>query len=118
MTSELVTGMLRVVELCDREEGEIRLVTEIFPPFTDLFKQIWAADKAFALQCMQHYTSWLEGPPNRPTEDEVRSDIVHGMVGLQHASSPSVLSSSCLPVFLCRLADERMYGSVVCVRGM
>lgn len=72
MASELVTGMLRVVERCDQEEGEIRLVTELFPPFTDLFKQIWAADKAFALQCMQHYTSWLKGPPNRPTEDEVR----------------------------------------------
>lgn len=72
MTSELVTAMLRVVEGCDREEGEIRLATEIFPPFADLFKQIWVADKAFALQCMQHYTSWLEGPPNRPTEDEVR----------------------------------------------
>lgn len=75
MTSELVTAMLRVVEGCDREEGEIRLVTEIFPPFADLFKQIYAADKAFALQCMQHYTSWLEGPPNRPTEDEVRSPL-------------------------------------------
>ncbi|CAM9842203.1 unnamed protein product [Ectocarpus sp. 12 AP-2014] len=71
MTSELVTGMLRVVEECDREEGEIRLVAEIFPPFADLFKQILAADKAFALQCMQHYRSWLEGPPNRPTEDEM-----------------------------------------------
>lgn len=82
MTSELVTAMLRVVEGCDREEGEIRLVTEIFPPFADLFKQIFAADKAFALQCMQHYTSWLEGPPNRPTEDEVRR--VHGaLVRLQ-----------------------------------
>ena len=71
MTSELVTGMLRVVEGCDREEGEIRLVTELFPPFADLFKQIWGADKDFASQCMQHYTSWLQGPPNRPTEDEV-----------------------------------------------
>ncbi|CBJ30236.1 conserved unknown protein [Ectocarpus siliculosus] len=71
MTSELVTGMLLVVEECDREEGEIRLVAEIFPPFADLFKQILAADKAFALQCMQHYRSWLEGPPNRPTEDEM-----------------------------------------------
>lgn len=72
MTSELVTGMLRVVEGCDREEGEIRLVTELFPPFADLFKQIWGADKDFASQCMQHYISWLQGPPNRPTEDEVR----------------------------------------------
>ncbi|CAM9596415.1 unnamed protein product [Laminaria digitata] len=71
MTSELVTGMLRVVEGCDREEGEIRLVTELFPPFADLFKQIWGADKDFASQCMQHYMSWLQGPPNRPTEDEV-----------------------------------------------
>lgn len=81
MTSELVTGMLRVVERCDREEGEIRLVMEIFPPFTDLFKQIWAADKAFALQCMQHYTSWLEGPPNRPTEDEVRAVVLYVRYG-------------------------------------
>lgn len=71
MTSELVTGMLAVVEESDREEGEIRLVTELFPPFADLFKQIRAADKAFAVQCMQHYISWLQGPPNRPTEDEV-----------------------------------------------
>lgn len=90
MASELVTAMLRVVEDCDREEGEIRLVTEIFPPFADLFKQIYAADKAFALQCMHHYTSWLEGPPNRPTEDEVRSaqELFHA--GLVMFSTPAL----------------------------
>ncbi|CAM9425634.1 unnamed protein product [Sphacelaria rigidula] len=71
MTSELVTGMLKVVEASDREEGEIRLVAELFPPFADLFKQIRVADQHFAGQCMQHYTSWLQGPPNRPTEDEM-----------------------------------------------
>ncbi|CAM9555658.1 unnamed protein product [Choristocarpus tenellus] len=71
MTSELVTGMLRVVEEFDREEGEIHLVAELFPPFKDLFNQIRTADSEFARQCMQHYISWLEGPPNNPTEDEV-----------------------------------------------
>ncbi|CAM9183622.1 unnamed protein product [Discosporangium mesarthrocarpum] len=73
MTSELVTGMLRVVEEFEREEGEVHLVAELFPPFLDLFKQIKSADEEFARQCMQHYISWLEGPPNNPTEDEVRT---------------------------------------------
>lgn len=84
MTSELVTGMLRVVEGSDREEGEIRLVAELFPPFADLFKQIRAADQAFAAQCMQHYMSWLQGPPNRPTEDEVSERLA--CISLKHAA--------------------------------
>lgn len=91
MTSELVTGMLKVVEESDREEGEIRLVTELFPPFADLFKQIRAADRRFAAQCMQHYTSWLQGPPNRPTEDEVGQGSVERR---SHWDSPSCGLSS------------------------
>ncbi len=112
MTSELVTGMLRVVEGCDREEGEIRLVTEIFPPFADLFKQIWGADKAFALQCMQHYTSWLEGPPNRPTEDEVRDGVTKG----SHCRRPHPRLRPCSA---CNAnAGERNLTDYVCCREL
>lgn len=106
MISELVTGMLRVVEECDREEGEIRLVMEIFPPFSDLFRQIWAADTAFARQCMQHYTSWLQGPPNRPTEDEVSRGkcLLHAC--LRNSFFMSFTSTLIMGIFVMFAASE------------
>lgn len=66
---ELVSEMLHVVEKCDPEEGEMRLIMSLFPLFTDLYKQIEAADQEYAIQAIDHFRSFIQGPPNRPTKD-------------------------------------------------
>ncbi|GLE01635.1 hypothetical protein PINS_up010469 [Pythium insidiosum] len=66
---EYVTKMLGVVEDEDAEEGEIELITVLFPSFSSIFEQIRAADKEYAKQCMNHFKAFLRGPKNRPTTD-------------------------------------------------
>jgi len=67
---ELVVEMLSVVENEDPEEGQVKLVMYLFPSFADFYNQIHAADSRFAAMCMEHFTSFLKGPPNKPTVDE------------------------------------------------
>ncbi|OQR95692.1 hypothetical protein THRCLA_07644 [Thraustotheca clavata] len=67
---EVVTEMLQVIEDEDSEEGEMRLVMEIFPNFADLYSQLKMNDPEYAAQCHKHYLEYLQGPPNRPTVDE------------------------------------------------
>jgi len=72
--SELITEMMELIETDDpdlAEEGEMKLVMAILPIFSDIYRQIISVDGEYAKQCMQHYTSFLKGPPNRPTEDEL-----------------------------------------------
>uniref|UniRef100_A0A7S2GAV9 Uncharacterized protein n=1 Tax=Octactis speculum TaxID=3111310 RepID=A0A7S2GAV9_9STRA len=66
---ELVADMLNVIESNDPEEGQMRLVMYLFPLFSDLHRQLLSADTEFAAMCMQHFVSYLSGPPNRPTHD-------------------------------------------------
>ena len=67
---ELVVEMLQVIEEeTDAEEGEMRLLMSIFPLFSDLFRQIHAEDREYAAQCLEHFTTFLNGPPNRPTSE-------------------------------------------------
>jgi hypothetical protein len=40
------------------------------PAFADYFKQLRDADVAYAAQCMSHWKIFLQGPPNKPNEDE------------------------------------------------
>jgi hypothetical protein len=40
------------------------------PAFADYFKQLKDADAPYASQCMAHWKLFLEGPPNKPNEDE------------------------------------------------
>ncbi|CAK4184983.1 unnamed protein product [Aphanomyces euteiches] len=67
---EVVTEMLHIIEDEDSEEGEMRLVMEVFPSFADLFGQLKSNDPEYASQCHKHYIEYLHGPPNRPTVDE------------------------------------------------
>ncbi|OQR99084.1 hypothetical protein ACHHYP_07349 [Achlya hypogyna] len=67
---EVVTEMLQVIEDDDGEDGELRLVMEIFPNFADLYSQLKMNDPDYAAQCHKHYIEYLQGPPNRPTVDE------------------------------------------------
>uniref|UniRef100_K3WA07 Uncharacterized protein n=1 Tax=Globisporangium ultimum (strain ATCC 200006 / CBS 805.95 / DAOM BR144) TaxID=431595 RepID=K3WA07_GLOUD len=66
---EYVTKMLDVVESDDSEEGEMMLIMSLFPSFSDIFEQIRASDKEYAKHCMNHFKAYLQGPKNRPTED-------------------------------------------------
>lgn len=66
---ELVADMLNVIESNDPEEGQMRLVMYLFPLFSDLHRQLRTADAEFAAMCMEHFVSYLTGPPNRPTHD-------------------------------------------------
>ena len=61
--------MLAVIEQCDPEEGEMCLIMNLFPSFSDLYRQMVDVDDEYAKQCLEHYTSFLRGPPNRPTRD-------------------------------------------------
>ncbi|KAF0701131.1 Aste57867_8354 [Aphanomyces stellatus] len=67
---EVVTEMLSIIEDEDSEEGEMRLVMEVFPSFADLFGQLKSNDFEYASQCHKHFVEYLHGPPNRPTVDE------------------------------------------------
>mmetsp|Transcript_14758 Transcript_14758/g.34766 ORF Transcript_14758/g.34766 Transcript_14758/m.34766 type:complete len:207 (+) Transcript_14758:134-754(+) len=67
---EVVAEMCEVVELEeDLEAGQLRLCLELFPLFADLFNQIDAEDNQYAAMCMEHFTSFVRGPPNRRTVD-------------------------------------------------
>ena len=67
---EYVTNMLHVVEDDDPEEGQILLITSLFPSFSDVFDQIRKTDTEYAKQCMNHFQEYLRGPPNRPVVDK------------------------------------------------
>ncbi|RQM23605.1 hypothetical protein B5M09_003644 [Aphanomyces astaci] len=67
---EVVTEMLHIIEDDDGEEGEMRLVMDVFPSFADLFNQLKSNDREYASHCHKHYVEYLRGPPNRPTVDE------------------------------------------------
>ncbi|CAM9291166.1 unnamed protein product, partial [Chrysoparadoxa australica] len=58
-----------VIENDDVEQGSLRLFTELFPAFQHSFSELYAADSYLARQCLEHYTTSVKGPPNRPTEE-------------------------------------------------
>lgn len=66
---EVVSEMLAVVEQCEPEEGEMCLVMNLFPSFSDLYRQMADVDAEYSRQCIDHYRAFLRGPPNRPTRD-------------------------------------------------
>jgi len=81
---EVVTDILNIIETCDPDEAQMRLVLRELPMFADYYRQLRDADPDFALQCMAHWQQFLEGPPNRPNEDlygliEVVSHFIRGL---------------------------------------
>lgn len=70
LAGEQVSEMLSIIENCDdQEDGEMRLAIEIFPQFADLMQQIKEHDLEQMKQTLDHFKSFLEGPPNKPTPD-------------------------------------------------
>lgn len=79
---EMITGLDRLVgdvistminttiENGTADDGQIRLLLELFPQFQDWFGQLSCSDPAFAQQCLSQYVSLVEGPPNRPIKDK------------------------------------------------
>lgn len=67
---ELIADMLNIIETCDGDEAEMRLVMREFPMFADYYRQLKAADADYAKRCMKHWVLFIKGPPNRPTIDE------------------------------------------------
>lgn len=67
---EVVTEMLYIVEECNPDEAEMRLLMREFPAFAEYYGQLRAADPDFAKQSMSSWKVFLKGPPNRPTSDE------------------------------------------------
>lgn len=89
---EFVTKMLEVVESDDPEEGEMMLIMSLFPSFSHIFEQIRKSDKEYAKQCMNHFTAYLLGPKNRPTEDE--SGLLPVILGFLDEVSKGAQSAS------------------------
>jgi len=67
---EVITDILNVIETYDPDEAQMRIVLRELPTFADYFQQLRAADAEFASHCASHWKSFLEGPPNRPYEDD------------------------------------------------
>mmetsp|Transcript_12575 Transcript_12575/g.18996 ORF Transcript_12575/g.18996 Transcript_12575/m.18996 type:complete len:294 (+) Transcript_12575:150-1031(+) len=90
---EVVVEMLNIVEECDPEEAEMRLLMREFPMFSDLYRQIKVADATYAKQCMRSWQLYLRGPPNKPTQDEygLLHVVLHFMRCLEmHGNQPGV----------------------------
>lgn len=66
---EIVTDILHIIETCDPDEAQMRLLLREFPSLADLYKQIYDAEPEYANQCMTHWKLFLRGPPNNPNED-------------------------------------------------
>ncbi len=65
----IVADILNILEECDPEEAQMRLLLQEFPAFSDYFRQLYEADKNYACQCISHWLLYLKGPPNNPTKD-------------------------------------------------
>ncbi|CAH0473694.1 unnamed protein product [Peronospora belbahrii] len=68
--SEYVNKMLEIVESDDPEEGEMLLIMNVFPSFSDNFEQIRRNDSEYARHSMSHFIQYMKGPKNRPTVDQ------------------------------------------------
>ena len=108
---EVVSEMLAVVEQCEPEEGEMCLVMNLFPSFSDLYRQMADVDAEYSRQCIDHYRAFLRGPPNRPTRDR------HGFLStvitfLEQARARPLRAPASLPPVpaLPRLARGRARG--------
>jgi len=68
---EVITEMLDVCENYDPDEAQMQLVMIEFPTFLDYFRQIKEVDTAYASKCISHWRLFMQGPPNKPNEDEI-----------------------------------------------
>lgn len=66
---EVIADILTIIETCEPDEAQMRLIMRELPAFADYYRQLKEADSSYALQCMKHWSQFLVGPPNRPHED-------------------------------------------------
>lgn len=84
MVGDVVAKMMNIIEQPNSEEGQMELITCLFPEFEMFFGQLRESDPAFARQCGKNYVTWIRGPPNKPTRDESGMlEIVTDFVGAQ-----------------------------------
>jgi hypothetical protein len=91
MLSDVCSDMMQVVEHCDGESGEMQLLLNAFPAFTELYLSLLQGDAEVARQALEHCASFLRGPPNRPTLDPnafVRDQCVCVCVCVSDFSAP------------------------------
>lgn len=67
---EVVTDMLNIIETCEPDEAQMRLLMRELPAFSDYYRQLRDADSAYAHAAMEHWILFVEGPPNCPNEDD------------------------------------------------
>eukprot|EP00595_Chromulina_sp_UTEXLB2642_P001594 CAMPEP_0196764668 /NCGR_PEP_ID=MMETSP1095-20130614/6592_1 /TAXON_ID=96789 ORGANISM="Chromulina nebulosa, Strain UTEXLB2642" /NCGR_SAMPLE_ID=MMETSP1095 /ASSEMBLY_ACC=CAM_ASM_000446 /LENGTH=185 /DNA_ID=CAMNT_0042120791 /DNA_START=450 /DNA_END=1007 /DNA_ORIENTATION=+ len=66
---EVVSEILNIIESCEPDEAQMRLVLRELPAFADYYRQLKDADNQYANQCMSHWKLFLQGPPNKPNDD-------------------------------------------------
>lgn len=86
---DVISEMLDIAETYDPEEAQMELALREFPVFQDFYRQMKQADAAYAAKCMAHWRLFIQGPPNRPNEDEFGLIMVvsNFLKGLESSSS-------------------------------
>jgi len=69
LIGDCVSSMRSTIESGPADDGQIKLLLQLFPQFSDYFGQLMTADAEYAQQCLAQYISLVEGPPNRPVKD-------------------------------------------------
>jgi len=69
LVGEVVSTMIRTIEAGSADSGQIRLLLDLFPQFSDYFGQLSSAEPAYAQQCLTQYLLLVDGPPNSPIKD-------------------------------------------------
>lgn len=92
---EVVTDILNIIETCDPDEAQMRLLMRELPAFSDYYRQLRDADPAYARAAMAHWIQFVEGPPNHPNEDDYGLiDIVCAFLRVCDGGSASSSGSS------------------------
>ena len=66
---DTVSSMMGIIEKGDLYNGQVRLLTEIFPQFEEWHRQLAQVDTIYSQQCLEHHITCLKGPPNCQTQD-------------------------------------------------
>lgn len=92
---EVVTDILNIIETCDPDEAQMRLLMRELPAFADYYRQLRDADPAYARAAMAHWLLFVAGPPNRPNEDDYGLiDVVCSFLRMCDSGNGSTLGSS------------------------
>jgi hypothetical protein len=91
---EFITQMLNIIESNNEtDDSEVILLTQVFPPFMDLFYKMEEIDDEYAYHCIENYMSFINGPKNRPTIS--RNGLLHTIINFldNTYNEPNNLSS-------------------------